>query len=168
MSLSQCIKQDEENNGNGQQEEEFDLQEAAECGRLDVDEEAAQYYTYQNGGQNYNQYNNQNQQNVEFVGPTCSSNGKSINLVAVFMDKTCSYSAPDGVYEKFHYGKKLPYSSSSIVEHDCYYKFIEECQEECYSLCIGWFICCHHCCICRRGLQLEQESEETSGRSYAI
>ena len=119
MSLSQCIEQDEENNGNGQQEEEFDLQEAAECGRLDVDEEAAQYYTYQNGGQNYNQYNNQSQQNVEFVGPTCSSNGKSINLVAVFMDKTCSYSAPDGVYEKFHYGKKLPYSSSSIVEHDC-------------------------------------------------
>ena len=63
MDLSQCIEQDGEN-ANGQQEEEFDLQQAAECGRLDVDEEAAQYYAYQNG-QSYNQYNNQNQQNVE-------------------------------------------------------------------------------------------------------
>ena len=127
MSLSQCIEQDGEN-ANGQQEEEFDLQQAAECGRLDVDEEAAQYYAYQNGQSN-NQYNNQNQQNVEFfVGPTCSSNGKSINL-AVFMDETCSYSAPDGVYEKFNYGKKLPYSSSSIVEHDCI-SCLEPAEEE--------------------------------------
>ena len=35
------------------------------------------------------------------------------------MDETCSYSAPDGVYERFHYGKSLPYASTSIIEHDC-------------------------------------------------
>ena len=119
----QCADKDNDNNNNnGNGEEEFDLQEASECARLDIDEEAAQYYAYQNGGQNqyYNGgQNNQNNQNVEFfVGPHCSANGKNIYL-SVFMDEVCSYAAPDGVYEKFHYGKSLPYSSTSIIEHDC-------------------------------------------------
>ncbi|KAL7524420.1 hypothetical protein ACHAXR_000565, partial [Thalassiosira sp. AJA248-18] len=118
---------DNNNNNNGQQEEEFELEEALECGRLEIDEEAAQYYAYgQNGGNQQNYYNgqqqngnNNGQQDVEFfVGPYCSANGKSI-LLGVFMDETCSFSAPDGVYEKFHYGKSLPYSSESIISHDC-------------------------------------------------
>ena len=125
----QCTEQDENNNNNqnGQQGEEFELQEALECSNLEVDEEAAQYYAYQNNGnQNANgQYYNQNgqqqqqQQDVEFfVGPYCSANGKSI-LLGVFMDETCSFTAPDGIYEKFNYGKSLPYSSTSIISHDC-------------------------------------------------
>lgn len=119
----QCVEQDQDNNNNGQDEQEFDLQEAMQCINLEIDEEAAQYYAYnQNGGGNGNYYNgnnNNNNQNVEFfVGPQCSANGKSINL-GVFMDETCSFSAPEGVYEKFHYGKSLPYSSESIISHDC-------------------------------------------------
>ena len=128
----QCAEQDENNNNNnnqnGQQGEEFELQEALECRRLEIDEEAAQYYAYQNNGnQNMNgQYYNQNgqqqqqqQANVEFfVGPYCSANGKNIFL-GVFMDETCSFTAPDGIYEKFNYGKSLPYSSKSIISHDC-------------------------------------------------
>lgn len=128
-----CVEQDNQNNNNGgQEEEEFDLQEAMECRNLEIDEDAAQYYAYsgnnnnggnQNGynGQNGNYYNGNNngQQDVEFfVGPYCSANGKSI-LLGVFMDETCSFSAPDGIYEKFHYGKSLPYSSESIISHDC-------------------------------------------------
>merc|ERR1711966_594041 len=53
-----------------------------------------------------------------FVGPYCSANGKSINL-GVFMDEYCSSSATEGIYEKTHYGKALPYSSESIVSNDC-------------------------------------------------
>ena len=35
------------------------------------------------------------------------------------MDETCSYKAPEGTYEKFNYGRMLPYSSNSIVGQDC-------------------------------------------------
>lgn len=124
-----CVDQDEQNNNNGQQEEEFAVEDALECVQLEIDEEAAQYYNYnQNGNnnQNYNYNNGQNnnnnqngQQDVEFfVGPYCSANGKNI-ILGVFMDETCSYSAPTGVYEKYHYGKSLPYSSESIISNDC-------------------------------------------------
>ncbi|KAL7548298.1 hypothetical protein ACHAWF_011583, partial [Thalassiosira exigua] len=138
-----CVEQDNNNNnGNNNGQEEFQLEEALECNRLEVDEDAAQYYYMQNGGynnnnnnqqaqgqQNYyyngqngnqNQNNNYNQeQNMEFfVGPYCSANGKSI-LLGVFMDEMCSYEAPANTYEKFNYGKALPYSSTSIVAHDC-------------------------------------------------
>ena len=134
---SQCVEEDQQqNNGNdnGQnQGEEFDLQEAMECQRLDVDQEAAQYYNYQNGGGNNNQaqqynyqgqngnynYNQQQEQEVEFfVGPFCARNGKSIHL-GVFLDETCSFAAPSGTYEKFNYGRSLPYASTSIVTNEC-------------------------------------------------
>ena len=120
-----CVEQDNQNdnNNNGrQQQEEFDLQEAMECQKLEIDEDVAQYNAYNgNNGNNQNGYNGQNgnyyngnnnyQQDVEFfVGPRCSANGKSI-LLGVFMDETCSFTAPDGVYDKFNYGKSLPYSS---------------------------------------------------------
>merc|ERR1711933_211498 len=53
-----------------------------------------------------------------FVGPYCSSNGKSINL-GVFMDEMCPYDAPKGVYEALYYGNSLPYSSESLVTDEC-------------------------------------------------
>jgi len=123
--LSYCMENDNNNNNNGQQEE-FELEEAVECMELEVDEDAAQYYAYENGMSNYqyqngNNNNNNNGNDAEikfFVGPYCSSNGKSINL-GVFMDETCSFDAPKGVYEKFFYGNSLPYSSESLVTNEC-------------------------------------------------
>ena len=91
-----------QNNRNGQN---FDLQEALECRRLEVDEQALQYYMYKNGGmgnnaQNYYNYNqNQNNKMELFVGPYCANKGKKI-VLGVFMDETCSYAAPSGTYEK--------------------------------------------------------------------
>jgi len=35
------------------------------------------------------------------------------------MDETCSYAAPEGIYEKISYGVALPYSSESLVANDC-------------------------------------------------
>mmetsp|Transcript_49400 Transcript_49400/g.105003 ORF Transcript_49400/g.105003 Transcript_49400/m.105003 type:complete len:414 (-) Transcript_49400:137-1378(-) len=117
----QCVEQDNQNN-NGQQEDEFELEEALECSQLEVDEDAANYYAYQNGDNNgnYNQ-NNQNNQQEEmefFVGPYCSEDGQSI-VLGVFMDEVCGYPAPEGIYEQFHYGKALPYSTESIISNDC-------------------------------------------------
>lgn len=118
---SQCVDQDNQNN-NGQQGDDFQVEEALECARLDVDEDAANYYAYQNGGNNYNgnyNGNNNNQQEMEFfVGPYCSANGQSI-LLGMFMDEVCSYPAPEGTYENFNYGNALPYSSESIVSNEC-------------------------------------------------
>ena len=93
-----------QNKNNGQQ---FNIQEALECRRLEVDEQALQYYMYKNGGgmnnnaQNYYNYNQaQNSNRMElFVGPYCANSGKKI-LLGVFMDETCSYAAPSGTYEK--------------------------------------------------------------------
>jgi hypothetical protein len=97
------------NNNNNQNKNQFNLQEALECRRLEVDEQALQYYMYKNGGgmgnnaQNYYNYNyNQNRNNNKmelFVGPYCANGGKKI-LLGVFMDETCSYAAPKGTYEK--------------------------------------------------------------------
>lgn len=116
----QCADQDNNQDNGQQQGEEFDLKEAMECRRLEIDEQAAQYYGGYGNNANANYYNGNNMnQNVEFfVGPHCSANGKSIYL-GVFMDETCSFTAPDGIYEKTHYGKSLPYSSTSIISHDC-------------------------------------------------
>ncbi|EJK74108.1 hypothetical protein THAOC_04242 [Thalassiosira oceanica] len=121
LGLTECMEDDQnQDQGEGQQGEEFDLQEAMECRRLDVDEEAAQYYAYQNNMNNGNWNNQQNgQQQMEFfVGPYCSSDGMSI-LLGVFMDEVCSFEAPSGVYERFNYGQSLPYSSESLISNEC-------------------------------------------------
>jgi len=109
-------------------EDEFDLQEAAACVQLEVeDEDAAKQYIYANmdrsaymqGGQNGN--NGQDMGDVEgdlYVGPYCSNNGKKIHL-GVFMEETCSYPAPTGIFEALHYGDELPYSKKSIVDSGC-------------------------------------------------
>jgi len=123
--LDYCGEQNQENQ-NGEQAYEFNLQEAVECRRLELDEDAVKYYMYQNGGasnqmQQYNyQQNGQNNgdQKVElFAGPYCSSNGKSIFL-GVFMDETCSYEAPKGIFSTIT-GQALPYSSESLIESGC-------------------------------------------------
>lgn len=106
----QCAGQNNNNNNNNGQQQ-FDLQEALECRRLEVNNN--------NNNNNQNNNNGQQQQNVEyFVGPYCSTNGKNI-LLGVFMDETCSYAAPTGTYEKYHYGSSLPYSKTSLISHDC-------------------------------------------------
>ena len=62
--------QQEEQNQNGQKQ--FNLQEALECRRLEVDDNAMQYYQYQNGNPNYQYMNNGQGGRMEFfVGPYC-------------------------------------------------------------------------------------------------
>jgi len=111
-----------------QNDQEFDLEEAVQCSRLEVDEDALAYYYYKQNGNNGQQYYYQNggQGNGEmelFVGPYCSANGKQIYL-GVFWDETCSLPASDGTYEQFNYGHSLPYTSESLVEGGCL-----SCQE---------------------------------------
>lgn len=85
-----------------------------------MDEQALQYYMYKNGNmgnnaQNYYNYNqNQNNKMELFVGPYCANSGKKI-LLGVFMDETCSYSAPSGMYEKLVSESKL--CSEEISSH---------------------------------------------------
>jgi len=130
--LDYCMDNDNENNNqNGQVE--FQLEDAAECGELEVDDEALQYYYYQQGGNNNNNNNNQqnynynnnnnnnggeNQEMKLYVGPYCSANGKNIFL-GTFMDEMCTYPAPTGTYEKFSYGQALPYSADNIIDSNC-------------------------------------------------
>jgi len=108
---------EEENNEN-----EFDLQEAIECTQLEVDEEAAENYYFKSRQANQYQYygeeDGQQQLGDLYVGPYCSKNGKNIFLGA-FMDETCSYPAPAGIYEALHYGDSLPYAKKSLVPSDC-------------------------------------------------
>jgi len=119
----QCAQQEGQNNNNNNgQTMQFNLQEAVECRRLEVDEDAAAYaygsnvnnYYYNNNGNNQN-----NNQRIEFfMGPYCAAAGRSIFL-GVFMDETCSFSAPDGIYKKLSGGKALPYSTTSLIGHEC-------------------------------------------------
>eukprot|EP00585_Thalassiosira_rotula_P012694 CAMPEP_0196130850 /NCGR_PEP_ID=MMETSP0910-20130528/1080_1 /TAXON_ID=49265 /ORGANISM="Thalassiosira rotula, Strain GSO102" /LENGTH=439 /DNA_ID=CAMNT_0041390233 /DNA_START=28 /DNA_END=1347 /DNA_ORIENTATION=+ len=118
-------------------EDEFDLQEAAECVQLEVEDEDAvrsyiyanterpQYYNNNNGYYDANGYEGQQQEqegadiNGElFVGPYCSKNGKKIHL-GVFLDDTCSVDAPKGIYEATNYGDSLPYAKKSMVTSGC-------------------------------------------------
>jgi len=116
--LDYCDDGNNNQNNNGQ--EQFQLEEAVECRELDVDDEALQYYYYQqNGsGNQYQNYNGGQQEMNLFVGPYCSANGKNIHL-GVFMDETCSYPAPDGTFEQFNYGQALPYATESLIDSNC-------------------------------------------------
>jgi len=123
--MDYCVEENNQNNNNNQGVN-FQLEDAVECKRLDIDKDALQYYFYNNGGSNNNAYNNYNYNrngggNGEmelFVGPYCSKNGKSIHL-GVFMDETCSFGAPSGIYEKLNYGQTLPYSSENLIDSNC-------------------------------------------------
>lgn len=78
------------------EEEEFNIEEYMECA------EAPFYY----GNTQY------------YIGPTCSSNGKKVNL-AVFTDASCTEKAPKKTYEKYMYGATLPYSSDALISTNC-------------------------------------------------
>ena len=52
-----------------------------------------------------------------YVGPYCSSNGKSIHL-GTFSDRQCSKSVAASNYKALT-GIDLPYTSTSIVSHEC-------------------------------------------------
>mmetsp|Transcript_36952 Transcript_36952/g.62855 ORF Transcript_36952/g.62855 Transcript_36952/m.62855 type:complete len:431 (-) Transcript_36952:180-1472(-) len=118
-------------------EDNFEIQEAVECNKLDVeDEDAVKNYIYTHSSQsqlqnaynaqngyNYNGNNGQQQEMGEingdlYVGPYCSANGRKIHL-GVFMEETCSLAAPEGIYEALNYGDSLPYSKKSLVDSGC-------------------------------------------------
>lgn len=104
--LDYCIENQDE------YEEEFEVQRYLECAEMEMN------------NNNNNNYNN-GQQVQYFIGPKCSSNGKSVHL-GVFTDETCSTPASSGIYESNnYYGKSLPYSSESLVESNCI-----ECEEQ--------------------------------------
>eukprot|EP00970_Alexandrium_tamarense_P020088 scaffold14831_cov214-Alexandrium_tamarense.AAC.3 len=107
----------QEGDNNGENKNQFNLQEAVECRRMEVDEDAMNYYAYQNGGNGQNNAYYGGQMEF-FVGPYCANSGKQIFL-GVFMDETCSMEAPKGIYAKLNYGQSLPYSSTSLIESGC-------------------------------------------------
>ena len=107
------------NNNNNNNKNQFNIQEALECRKLEVNQDALDYYYYSNNkNANNGYYQNQNAKMEFFVGPYCAKGGKKI-LLGVFMEETCSFTAPEGIYEKLNYGQKLPYSSESLVENTC-------------------------------------------------
>jgi len=105
-------------------ENAFDVQEAIECVQLDVDEDAVNNYYFNTRAANQGQYYNgqdgdqQGQVGEIYVGPYCSKNGKNIFL-GTFMEETCSYPAPAGIYEALNYGESLPYAKKSLVPSGC-------------------------------------------------
>jgi hypothetical protein len=76
-SLSYCDNEAQQNR-NGNWWQQFDLQDAANCNRLDIDKDTLQYYMYNNGGNNQYQY--YGKEMGLYVGPYCSTNGKKIML----------------------------------------------------------------------------------------
>ncbi len=109
------------NNNNGQNQLEFNLQDAVQCGEVKgYDKDSLTYYLYQGGNNQYYNYNGNNNKNEMklSMGPYCSSDGNSI-FMGLFLDETCSVAAPAGLYEKLSYGTAMPYSTTSLVEHNC-------------------------------------------------
>lgn len=109
-----CIENENQNQNGVWQ---FELEQVGRCEKmdLDVDEETLQYYLQSNGASTYNAYGGQQAEVGLFIGPTCSSNGKSIFL-ELFTDEWCSLKAPKGTFAKFAYGQELPYSKSSLID----------------------------------------------------
>ncbi len=124
-SCEEQNNQNNNNNNNGQNAIEFNLQEAVECSEVKgYDKDTLQYYLYQGGNNqaqyyyNYNGNNNKNNEMKLRMGPYCSADGKSI-FMGLFLDETCSVTAPSGLWEKLSYGQAMPYSTTSLVEHNC-------------------------------------------------
>lgn len=63
----------------GNNQAQFNLEEAVNCKRLDVDKEALQYYMYNNGGNRQYQFYGNGEMGL-YIGPYCSTNGKKIML----------------------------------------------------------------------------------------
>jgi hypothetical protein len=104
---SQCIDRNPyEEQGGAQQ---FNVEDYLECAALQA----------QNNQQR--KLENQANNNAIYVGPYCAEQGGAIYL-GVFSDDTCTESAGDyGGKDVFYQmtGKKLPYSSESLVGMDC-------------------------------------------------
>ncbi|EJK74096.1 hypothetical protein THAOC_04250 [Thalassiosira oceanica] len=130
-----CDKYMENNqqNQNGQEEEEFDLQEALECKKFDFDQDAFEQYQWTNNnnqrksnwangnyyGEDWYQQQQEAQEEMEFfLGPYCSADGSSI-LLGLFVEETCSFHAQDGIYEAINYGNSLPYAKESLIGNEC-------------------------------------------------
>jgi len=79
-------------------EEEFNAEQYMECVEAEFSNDAYYDSTY-------------------FIGPKCSSNGKSIHL-ELYKDASCSKRASSGAYEKYNYGSALPYSKTSLVSSE--------------------------------------------------
>jgi hypothetical protein len=101
--MSQCYKdaglsfcENNNNNNNQNNNNQFNVQEYMECREA-------------NFGNYYNKF---------YIGPVCSSSGKSIHL-KLFTDASCTTLAPSGTYEKYNYNYALPYSKSSIIDSGC-------------------------------------------------
>jgi len=114
-------------------DQEFDVQEALECVQLEVeDADLVKSYIYKHTDKNdlatayYAEQGYQNDDTDDvgeiegniYVGPYCAKNGKKIHL-GLFLEQTCSYPAPGGLYEALHYGESLPYAKKSMVDSDC-------------------------------------------------
>jgi len=93
-------------------QEAFEVQEYLECGEIENQNGNNNNANYQDGNGNYYYQ--------AFVGPYCSSDGKSIHL-GVFYDEFCGVKGDDSIYGDMNYGATLPYSSgvNSLVEGDC-------------------------------------------------
>eukprot|EP00546_Thalassionema_frauenfeldii_P016918 CAMPEP_0178900716 /NCGR_PEP_ID=MMETSP0786-20121207/3620_1 /TAXON_ID=186022 /ORGANISM="Thalassionema frauenfeldii, Strain CCMP 1798" /LENGTH=281 /DNA_ID=CAMNT_0020571735 /DNA_START=514 /DNA_END=1359 /DNA_ORIENTATION=+ len=113
--MDDCIEnQNEGNNNNNDNNREEDIDRYLECQELDMGNNK------NNGNNKYNYYNNGGGYIYRqyYVGPKCSSNGKSITL-GLFLDAGCSVPTEDGLYEKISGGYSLPYSKQSMIQNDC-------------------------------------------------
>jgi len=63
-------------------------------------------------------FENNNNYNSYYIGPYCAAHGNAIFL-GVFTDATCETQASSNIYEKYNYGKELPYSNESLVHQQC-------------------------------------------------
>jgi len=96
--LDYCVENQDE------YEDEFEVQRYIECVEMEMN------------NQQYNQYG---QEIRYFIGPACSSDGKSVHL-QVYSDETCSTKASNGIYQSNnYYGKPLPYSTESLIQTNC-------------------------------------------------
>mmetsp|Transcript_13140 Transcript_13140/g.17191 ORF Transcript_13140/g.17191 Transcript_13140/m.17191 type:complete len:410 (+) Transcript_13140:97-1326(+) len=117
LGMTDCIEQEE--NGNDDQQEVFEVQRYLECAEMEENNDNNNNNNNNNGNGNnnnnngaYNGYNvYANWDGGYRIGPYCAADGKSIYL-GVFYDEYCTMSAGDGAYAAVNYGQ-LPYSVRS-------------------------------------------------------
>jgi len=84
--------------------DEFELQEFAECGRIDIEDDE-------------NDNGDEDAEDVEYyVGPACSEDGSDI-VLSLFADEDCAYSAGVDFYDLA--GQNLPYYDGGIASPYC-------------------------------------------------
>lgn len=94
-------KEDMQNNNNGD-DNQFNIEEFAECRQWEVDQDAD---------------DEDAEQQVYYVGPTCSEDG-GITL-GFFSEYTCQTVPSDVTFEDISNGWSLPYSSSALISTGC-------------------------------------------------